>query len=190
MWLAFVSPLLPLEFGPPFLPSVAKGVGQYPYSLSDVRRPGIVSAQHAPFRIEPHRGQITEDDVQSSKSEHWGVLHEDVAWSHLTNDPGKFSPEAAAPPPSNTRAFPGGGDVLAGEPAADDIDKPSPGGSVKGANVIPHREPGKDSVSLALEEDSPRVFLQLNGADAHMAAKESSKDSAPGSGEEVQFTKW
>lgn len=43
---------------------------------------------------------------------------------------------------------------------------------------------------MSLEEDRPRVFLQFDGADWHMAEKESAEDSATGSGEEVQFTKW
>jgi len=62
--------------------------------------------------------------------------------------------------------------------------------AVERPHVIPDGEPGQDSVSLAGEENPPRVFLQLNGADAHMAKKQSAEDSAAGSGEEMQFTKW
>ena len=66
----------------------------------------------------------------------------------------------------------------------------SPGVPVEGANIVPDREPGQESVPLSLEQDIPRVFLQLDGADRHMAEKESAEDSATGSSEEVQFTKW
>jgi len=34
-----------------------------------------------PFRIEPARGKVRKDDVESSMSESWDVLNEDVAGS-------------------------------------------------------------------------------------------------------------
>ena len=43
---------------------------------------------------------------------------------------------------------------------------------------------------MSLEQDRPRVAFQFDGADWHMAEKESAEDSATGSSEEVQFTKW
>ena len=79
---------------------------------------------------------------------------------------------------------------MAGETSTDDIDPASPWGSVEGFNIVPDGEPGQESVPLSLEEDRPRVAFQLDGADWHMAEKESAEDSATGSGEEVQFTKW
>ncbi len=173
----------------PPVPIDASGVGQNPDALSDVGSAGIIRAQHTPLRIEPHFGQVSENSSKPSTNEHWGVLHEDESRSHLANDPSKFRPEARAGT-VDPCSFPRGADVLAGEASAHDIGPAPPGVAVEGANVIPHGEPGEDSVSLALEEDRPRVFLQLDGAHRDMAKKESSEDSAPGACEEMEFTKW
>ena len=162
---------------------------QHPDPFSDVRCAGIVRAQHAPFRIEPQRGQVAENTSKPSTNEHWGVFHEDEARSHLANDPSKLRPEAGSLA-VDACALSCGADVLAGEASGDEVNTSPPGVAVKGAHVVPEREPGQDPVPLPLEEDSPRVFLQLDGAHWHMAEKESAEDSAPGSGEEVQFTKW
>lgn len=139
--------------------------------------------------MEPHLGQVSENPSKPSSNEHWTVFHEDEAGSNLANDPSHFRPK---PRPFSVESGPStrGADVLAGEASADNIDPSSPVDSVEGLNIVPDWEPGQESVPLSLEEDSPRVFLQLNGADWHMAEKESAKDSATGSGEEVQFTKW
>ena len=118
-----------------------------------------------------------------------GVFHEDEGRSNLANDPGELRPESRAFPVEPC-ALPCGADVLARKPTGDEVNPPSPGVPVEGANIVPDGEPGQESVPLSLEEDRPRVFLQLDGADWHMAEKESAKDSATGSGEEVQFTKW
>src|SRR5690606_9824206 len=74
-----------------------------------------------PFRIIPARGQISEYNVQPSRKQRCDVLHDDVAWSKLANDPGKLSPQAG------TFAFNSGSlsciaNVLAGEASADEID--------------------------------------------------------------------
>ena len=74
------------------------------------------SAQHAPRRIIPHRGQVSENGSKSPASESWGVFHEDEAGLHLANDPGKFTPEAAALT-GEAGPFAGDGDVLAREAA-------------------------------------------------------------------------
>lgn len=49
---------------------------------------------NAPFRIEPQRGKVAKHSVESSKSEHWGILHEHVAGSYFANDAGHFFPES------------------------------------------------------------------------------------------------
>jgi hypothetical protein len=61
-----------------------------PDSIALVRRADIGSSEHAPSRIEPHRGQIPENTSESARSEDWAVLHEDVLRSYLTDDPGHF----------------------------------------------------------------------------------------------------
>jgi hypothetical protein len=143
-----------------------------------VRRSGIVRPQHTPFRIEPQRGQVSENSSKPSISEHWGVFHEDEAGSNLANDPGHLSPKAGSLS-VNPCALPGAGDVLAGESPGHNINPPSPGVAVEGSDVIPHGEPWEDAVSLSLEQNPPRVFLQFDGADWNMSEKESAEDSSP-----------
>jgi len=54
-------------FRPPFTPL---GVGsEYPHALAPVREANGFRTQHSPFRIEPERGQVTEDDAESASSE-------------------------------------------------------------------------------------------------------------------------
>ena len=65
------SPLPPRWFGPPLLPSVARGVGQNPDPVPPVRSAGMVRAQHSPPRIIPHLGQVSENSSKPPKSEHW-----------------------------------------------------------------------------------------------------------------------
>lgn len=139
--------------------------------------------------MEPHLGQVSENPSKPSSNEHWTVFHEDEAGSNLANDPSHFRPK---PRPFSVESCPParGADVLAWEPSTDNIDSASPVVSIEGPNIVPDGKPGQESVPLSLEQDSPRVFLQLDGADWHMAEKESAEDSATGSGEEVQFTKW
>jgi hypothetical protein len=68
-------------------------------------------------------------------------------------------------------------DVLAGEPAADDIDKPSPRLPVKGFNIVPDWEPWQDSVALPLEQDLSAIRFNLDSTYAGMSEKHSAKDS-------------
>lgn len=164
-------------------------MAKYPDPLADVRCSGIVRAQHTPFRIEPQRGQIPENSSKPSNSEEWGVFHEDEAGSHFANDPGEFGPEAGTLT-FDSRPSAGGADVLAGEAPGDEVNSSTPGLPVEGSHIVPDWEPGQDAVPLSLEQDTPRVFLQLNGADWHMAAKESAEDSSACASEEVEFTKW
>jgi len=70
------------------------GVGHNPDPVSLVRSAGMVSAQHSPARIIPHLGQIPENNSKPPSSEHWRVLHENVARSYFANDAGHVLPQA------------------------------------------------------------------------------------------------
>jgi hypothetical protein len=99
---------------------------------------GIVRAQTAPFRIEPHRGQVPEHAVESSSSESCDVLHEDEAGSYLAHDASEVRPQAG-PLPVNALALPGVADVLTGEAASDEIHDATPRAAVEGGDIRPHR---------------------------------------------------
>ena len=77
-----------------FFQSQAIGVRQYPDSLATMGRARIGSGYNRPDCIHPERGKVGEDDIESPKSEHWAVFHEDEAGSNVANNPGKFFPES------------------------------------------------------------------------------------------------
>jgi hypothetical protein len=134
---------------------------------------GVVRAQDAPFRIEPQRGQVSENSSKPSTNEHWGVFHEDETGSNLANDPGKFRPEAGA------LSFDSGAlsccaDVLARKASRNDVNNSAPRSSVKTAHIRPNRERFEDSIILSLRQNLCGVGITLNGAHGSP-----SKDLAP-----------
>jgi hypothetical protein len=150
---------------PPWLPSVATGVGHNPDSLALVGSAGVDSAQHSPARIIPQRGQVSENSSKPARSEDWGVFHEDVAGSNLANDSGHLSPEAGAGA-SDAGASAGGGDILTRKAARNHVNNSTPGSPVKGSHVVPDGEGGEAAVVLAGEEDAAGVGVDFDGADS------------------------
>jgi hypothetical protein len=116
-------------------PSVLTGVGharEDEEPLPEVGRPDLGRGEHAPFRIEPERGQVSEDNVESSNSESRHVLHEDEARSHVANDTSEVTPEAgvlALDAGSLARVA----DVGAREAASDEIHDATPRAAVEGS---------------------------------------------------------
>jgi hypothetical protein len=106
------------------------GVGQDEDALALMRSSGIVRSHTTPLRIEPHRGQVTEDDIESPNSERCDVFHEDELRSHLANDASEVSPEAG---PVSFDSFPlaGVADVLTGESASDAIHEATPRAAIE-----------------------------------------------------------
>src|SRR5690606_31005572 len=97
---------------------------------------GMDSAEHAPARIIPQRGQVPENSSETPGNEHWTVFHEDVSRSYLVNDSGHLTPEARALA-VDACSLSGGADVLTGKAARNDINAASPRSAVKGSHVIP-----------------------------------------------------
>ncbi len=62
-------------------------------------------------------------------------------------------------------ALAGEGKGLAREPRRDDIHEATPGSPVEGADVVPDREQGKQTVPLAAQEDFPTVGFDFHRAD-------------------------
>jgi len=102
------------------LESVSVGVGHNEQAGATVRRSNVESANREPDRIVPERGKVPENSVDASRGEIAGVLHDNESRSKLANDPSHFAPQAAAST-REARSF-GVGDVLTGEPPADEID--------------------------------------------------------------------
>jgi len=145
-----------------------------------------VRSQHSPFRIEPHRGQVSKHGSESSKSEHWGVFHEHETGSYLANNPCHFPPQAGALA-VDACALACGADVLAWESARNNVNSASPRSSVKGSNVIPDRERRKNSIVLSLEQNPNSVWLPLNGAHSAPAEQLAAEYSSTSASEKCQL---
>jgi len=151
-----------------------------------VRSSGIGSSEHAPFRIEPQRGQVAENDIEPARGKQWGIFHEDVARSNFANDPCHFRPEPGpcaddTGPPSSCA------DVLTGKAARNDVNTASPWLAVKCPHVIPDRERRQKSVILPLDEYSCGVGFVFNGADCPPSKQVSGKYASTSACEKSQL---
>jgi hypothetical protein len=144
------------------------------------------SSQHSPSCIKPQRGQVSKHGSESSKSEHWGVLHESESRSNLANDPGHFAPESR-PLAVESLAFPGAADVLAREAARNHVNNSRPRSSVKTAHVRPNRERLKASIVLPLCQNLCGVGITLNGADGSPPEQFAAEYSATSAREKSQL---
>jgi hypothetical protein len=94
----------------------------------------------------------------------WGILNENPLGLGFSDDAGEFFPQSASlacdsGPLASAR------NVLAGEPATDDIDVTAPRSPVECANVVPDREAGQVSVSLPCEQNASAVGINFNSTD-------------------------
>lgn len=110
----------------------------------------VASSEHTPPRRIPHTGKVLEDGDKSASAKVRGVFREDKARPYLANDARVLAPEAATLS-SEPGSCSGALDVLAGEPAADDVDVSSPRAPVERADIVPDGELGEETVSLASE---------------------------------------
>jgi hypothetical protein len=73
-----------------------------------------------PFRIEPARGQVSENSSNPPAKQSCDVFHENESGSYLANDPSEFGPQSASFA-VNTCALPRVTNVLAREAAGDEV---------------------------------------------------------------------
>lgn len=114
--------------------SFARTVGNNEYPVASMWSADGGSGDAIPLRIIPERGQVTEDSPEPSVPQLRDVLHDDDSWSKVANDASEVRPEARART-GEARSFAGDGDVLAGEPSANDVDG-NKASCADGANII------------------------------------------------------
>jgi hypothetical protein len=141
-----------------------------------MRRFHVGSSQHCPPTVIPERGQITEDDSESSSNECWTVFHEDVSGSNLANDPRHVSPHSAALS-GDACALSCNADVLARKAARYDINNSRPRSAVKGLNVIPNRERREKAVILSGGKYASCVGFPFDCADGSPSEQLSGQNS-------------
>jgi hypothetical protein len=125
----------------------------------------------------PEFGQVSENTSESARSEHCGVLHERTLGSYFANDASELGPEPRSLA-GDPCSLAGARDVLAGEPATDDIDVASPGLAVEGPDVVPDGEAPEQPVPLPGEQHASAVGINLDSADGAPAEQEPSQDAA------------
>ena len=149
-------------------------------------RTGVACPQHSPPRIVPQRGQVSEYTSKPPSSEHWAVLHEDVAWSYFANDAGHLSPHAGAGA-VNACSLSGGADVLTREASRHHVNTASPRSSVKRSHVIPDRKRGQASVVLTGNENTRGVGVPLDGTYSAPSEEMTSEQATPSAREKSQL---
>jgi len=120
-------------------PSLCCGVRNKKYPIPAVGGANGGSWNAVPLRIKPDLGKVAENSAKPPAKQCCDVFHERELRSNFANKTGILAPEAGAFA-FDPGALAGITDVLAGEPAADDIDPPDPIGSksssVDGSDVV------------------------------------------------------
>ena len=114
----------------------------------------------APLCIEPERGKVGEDVREPGPNKSGDVLQEDVARSHVSDDPGNVWPD-----PSliiDTSTFAGCAEWLAGETGSDDIHSSTPRCAFKGREIVPDRRLIQGRLVHPGHEYGRRVAVPLN----------------------------
>lgn len=130
------------------------------------------STHHQRPCVVSERLQVSEYPVSSSSAQSRDVLNEDPRRTTLGNEPRHFAPETGACS-SDPGTLPGGRDVLAGEPAGDDVDSGKSVG-VELSHVVESRDVGP----VLGEYGSAEGIDFALGDDAHSGAFEPEVDSA------------
>jgi hypothetical protein len=162
------------------------GVGHNPDSVSLVWRTNGCCRYDTPSRIKPHRGQVPENSIESSRSEHWGVFHIDISGFHFANDSRHVTPHSRSGS-FDASASSSGRNVLTGKSSRYDINTSCPRFSVKGLNVIPNRERRENSVILSREQYACCVGFPLNGTDSAPSKQVSPEYSSTSACEKSQL---
>jgi hypothetical protein len=139
-------------------------------------RPDIRRSKHAPLRIEPERGQVSEYSLEAPNKESRDVLHEDERGSNLANDPSVLAPEPGVLP-VDPGPLPGVADVGAGKTPRDEIHSATPRAALEGRNVRPDRRRIQPPFFHASRQYRGGISLPLDETDRAMSAADSSKSS-------------
>jgi hypothetical protein len=146
-----------------------------------MRRSNACRRKHIPSRITPDFGQVSENSTKvSASNERWDVLQQRPTRSYFAKYSRRVGPHIALVVLSALLS--GKAERLARKPCGNDVDSTSPGVSVEGSDVIPDRESIEASIPLSLEQDSPAVFVDLNGADCPPSEQSACEQSSASSG--------
>lgn len=141
-------------------------MSQHPDPLPAVRGAHVVRPQHMPFHAVPRFGQLPENGAELPSpipgKQTWDILQKHEAGSHFANHPVEVGPQVAFIGTSLPLAS--AGPRLARYAAKHEVDSPSPGGAVEGAQVVPQGGNGEPSVAHSLSEQSLAVSVVFDVA--------------------------
>lgn len=140
-----------------------------------VGRSDLGCAEHAPLRIEPERGKIAENGVESHSKVPWHVLQDDDAGSHFAKDPGDIGPEVAL---ILGTALPSGvAERLARVARRDEIHDAAPRAAIEGLEVVGNRRRIQGLVFHPRHETGRRIGLPLDVAHGSRGASAGEADA-------------
>jgi hypothetical protein len=117
--------------------SVVTAVGQHEDALSSVRSAGVGRGDHSPFRIEPQRGKVSDDGVESQPNVACDVLEADERRGALVDDPPDLGPQVSLVLVSES--LPSDGEGLTRVARRDEIHDSTPRAAVEGSEVVEDR---------------------------------------------------
>jgi hypothetical protein len=112
-------------------------VGQDEDPFAAVGRAGIGRSNTCPFRIEPERGQVSENLIEPHRKQPWDVFQEDEAGSHFPNDSRHIRPDP--PLVVGAEALACDRSWLARKPTVNQIHDSTPRATAEGSEVVPDR---------------------------------------------------
>jgi hypothetical protein len=146
---------------------LASIVGNKPKAVSFVIGANVARGYTVPPSIIPERGQVPENSSEPGTKEAWCIFHDCELRSKLVNEASIFTPQSRTVA-IDARASASKADILAREPAADDIDGNSVSGQSVGCEfsdifVLPH-------VGPVLRQDAAAEGIDLAKCDGFEAA--------------------
>ena len=139
-------------------------------------RANVVRSQHAPLRIVPERGQVSEyvterplnksrcGVVHSRREDSGDVLKEHKGRPRLADNAGDVAPEPARAVLRGS--LPCGADFLTGEPSSDEIHRATPRSAIEGRDIVPNRGAVQGRVFHPRHEEGRAVAFPLNVANS------------------------
>jgi hypothetical protein len=138
---------------------LALGVGNNEDPVPPVRGAEGTSVKTIPNSVVPARGKVPEHDVESASAKGGDVFDEDPRRPDFVDDSVELSPQSR-PGPVESGSAAGDGDVLAREPATDEVDGLEQPTAGLGAGVLDVDEPV--NVGPVLLEDFARIRILFN----------------------------
>jgi hypothetical protein len=162
---------------------LAPGVAQDVDPLPAVRRSNVARSKTVPSRIEPERGKVGEDGIESSSNESCDVFNEHVAGSNQAHGVPHGLPEAG-PLAGDSGSEPGVGDVLTGKTSRHEIHLAavafSPSVGDESADVAEDRGGVQTTVGDSGLEDFLRIGFVFDVSDDSVPEKSRGKATASG----------